>query len=459
MTSLDSAIASLLASRTEILLSAIRPSNGAATGQTTAQANTFQFAIDTPLASPAVSLATPLAAAGPSAQTALSTVARTLDVISRLGGGVAPILTSSAPLWPTAPRPPLAASAFASITGTLFDALLTPPDGPDAAFAANAAAALAPPAPPLPSSVLASALAKTVDQSGLFYESHLVQWLAGQRTAASLAAEPQARLEPPSALSGSNAPDDGFLDVPSIDIPAIDVATAHAPTAADPHPVALPQNAQQAAALAESVKDMPASVFSNAPGQTGQASAGAGSVSPRESAVQASIAAGIHPATIALVRQQLDVLATDQFRWSGEVWPGARMDWDIAPQEREARTADHPADAERPWRTRITLTLPTLGTVDADLILTGQQLVARVKASANGVTRLVRDGDAFREQLDAAGLKLTGLTIRPIDGGASAEAIKLQAAQSYSAQAKPVASPLAHLFGARAGSADDGVKS
>ena len=40
----------------------------------------------------------------------------------------------------------------------------------------------------------------------------------------------------------------------------------------------------------------------------------------------ASIAASIHPATLPLVRQQLDLLATEQFRWTGEAWPGAKLD-------------------------------------------------------------------------------------------------------------------------------------
>src|ERR1700754_4820874 len=171
MTGLDTAIASVLASRTELLWSAIRAPNavsgsgvtGASVGQTTTQTDMSQ------------TVGTPPGAATPaaSAQTAFSSVARTLDVISRFGGA-APALTGDAPLWPTPPRP---ASAFAALTTGLFDT----------AFSSNAAAvarAATQNLPPLPAAVLASALAKTVGESGLFYEAHLMQWLAGQRSAA-----------------------------------------------------------------------------------------------------------------------------------------------------------------------------------------------------------------------------------------------------------------------------------
>ena len=46
---------------------------------------------------------------------------------------------------------------------------------------------------------------------------------------------------------------------------------------------------------------------------------------------QAQTLATVHPAAVPLVRQQLDALATDQFRWAGEAWPGARLDWTIEP--------------------------------------------------------------------------------------------------------------------------------
>lgn len=435
MTALDTAIATLLASRAELLMSAIRAPGSATAGQTTTQAGTSRLSIDIqPGASDTRDGAS--ATANASAQTALSKIARTLDAISRFGGGATPPLTGDAPLWPTAPRP---ASAFANLSGGLFDHAFS------SIASAAAARALSQPAPPLPASVLASALAKTVGESGLFYESHLVEWLAGQRPAASLAGEPQARID----LSAMPLP----LDIPeqpeAASSPAVwldETESAPVRIAGDSHDMpdlhpanrtfTPPSNPQQAAALAESVRDAPASALSSAASATPAVTA---APAPQESAAQAALLAGVHPSTIPLVRQQLDLLATGQFRWSGEAWPGARLEWEIAPQERDARTPDTAHDADRPWRTRVTLSLPTLGTVDADLVLSGEKLVARINASEHGAARLAADREGFRQQLAAAGIGLAGMSIRAVGGSADIDA-------DIRAASKPVPSPLAHLF-------------
>ncbi|VXC54899.1 Flagellar hook-length control protein-like protein [Burkholderia sp. 8Y] len=439
MTGFDSAIATLLAGRTDLVLSAIRPADavngaaGAAAARTTTQAGT-SATVDTPDAPQSGAASGPAA----SAQTELSSVARTLDVISRLSGTASAVI-GDAPLWPTPPRP---ASAFAALTTGLFDT----------AFSSNAAAVAAARAasqslPPLPASVLAGELAKTVGESGLFYESHLAQWLAGQRSAATLGNEPQARVDP-RALSlpfefASEGASDAAHTAPALSAsPAFsDLHDAAAPTPA--RVVEMPQTPQQAAALAASVRDAPASALSHS--QSGSASAGSASPppTPSESAMQASVAAGVHPATLDIVRQQLDLLANGQFRWQGEAWPGTRFEWDIAREPRDARTPDAVAD-ERGWRTRITLSLPALGTVDAELVLSGEKLVARINASDKGAARLAADGAAFARQLDAAGIALASFSVRSIDGAADIDTT----GDAAHATPKPVRSPLAHLFGA-----------
>jgi hypothetical protein len=145
----------------------------------------------------------------------------------------------------------------------------------------------------------------------------------------------------------------------------------------------------------------------------------------------------VHPATVALVRQQLDLLATGQFRWSGEAWPGARLDWTIEQDGDEWDRSGGGAASEddQPWRTRLTLSLPTLGTVDAELTLTGMRLVARVQASPGGAARLAMQGESFRQRLAAAGIELNGLTIREIGGGAPATMAAAAGAQAAAASA------------------------
>jgi hypothetical protein len=422
MTGLDSAVAALLASRTDMLLSALNTQ----TSSTAPQANTSQLLVDTPRVATPAAVINAYAAPGPSTQTALSEIARTLDIISRFGGSATPALLGSSPLWPTAPRLVVAASAFESLSGLLFSS-----------SSANAASAVNPPAPPLPAPVLAAMLARTVADSGLFYENHIALWLGGQRSLASLRNEPQARvdklaselpLDSFSAATSADAAPDAWIDETLLP-PTF--AAADNPDAPNPmRPVPTPQTPQQAAALAASVRAMPTSVFSSmaqgAPQGAGTAGTGAlpSAAHLQDSAVQAAVASGIHPSTIPLVRQQLDVLASDQFRWSGEAWPGAKFEWEIQPQNRApyGRDPSHDsgargssADIDRAWHTRVTLSLPTLGNVDADLVLTGQQLVVRLNASEGGAARLAADGDHFRQQLDAAGLQLAGLTVHARD--------------------------------------------
>ncbi|WP_076870314.1 flagellar hook-length control protein FliK, partial [Burkholderia pseudomallei] len=150
--------------------------------------------------------------------------------------------------------------------------------------------------------------------------------------------------------------------------------------------------------------------------QTALARAG---MPPTGADTPASIAASLHAATLPIVRQQLDLLATDQFRWIGEAWPGARLDWTIEPDEQHGRERPAP-DADFPdargWRTRLTLALPSLGTIDAELVLNGEQLAARLRASEAGAARLAPHGEALRARLQALGLQVSGLSIRAIDG-------------------------------------------
>jgi len=430
MTGLDSALAALLASRTDLVLSAIRAADGVngatgtAAGRTTTQADTSS-SVDTP-DTPATGASNAAGAPLASAQTELSSVARTLDVISRLGRAT-PAVTGDAPLWPTPPRP---ASAFAALTTGLFDT----------AFSSNAAAVAAARAasqnlPPLPASVLAGELARTVGESGLFYESHLAQWLAGQRSTASLGNEPQGRVDPRAIAQPLDFTSESWLDEAR--------ATPDFPDTPSPMParaVAMPQTPQQAAALAASVRDAPASMLSNSQNASA-ASTSPAQPGPQESAVQASVAAGIHPATLDVVRQQLDLLTREQFRWQGEAWPGTRFEWEIARERRDAR-APEPESPERAWRTRVTLALPALGAVDAELVLTGDKLVARIGAGEKGAARLAAEGAALGRQLEAAGIALASFSVRSIDGATD---IDLSGAAGRAA-AKPVRSPLEHLF-------------
>jgi hypothetical protein len=455
MTGIDTAIASLLASRIDSLLTSGVTAPGSATAQTGASALT----VGTPTV-PAVN-GTPPA----SAQTALSEIGLTLVAISGFGGEATPAVVGEVPIWPAPP----AINVPSGTSAGPFPFAATGQAAPNPAAAASpAAAAAALNAATVPVAALAAALEQTVSGSGLFYESHLAQWLAGGRTIASLANEPQtqlaagaAQLPLPLPWGGGPASDAtlaAWLDGPFANVPnpndaqhAAGGAPGHAAFAAQQNamlPAYAPATRLPVAGGAPQASFGSGSSASPAPdagsaNQTGSAN-DTGSALP---AAPASIAASIHPATIPLVRQQLDLLATDQFRWTGEVWPGAKFDWTIEPDSsgRGRGGGADPGEEGQTWRTRVTLALPTLGTVDAELTLSGVRLAARVHASPGGAVRLAAQGDAFRRRLEAAGIELAGLSIREIGGApAAGVAAGAQAAAAYARSAAAAADAEAH---------------
>jgi hypothetical protein len=113
----------------------------------------------------------------------------------------------------------------------------------------------------------------------------------------------------------------------------------------------------------------------------------------------------------AIVQQQLDGLATQNFVWQGQAWPGQPMHWEIAPDQDSQRNALN--DEATQWQTRLKLALPMLGGIDAVIRLQpGGSLAVSVKTdSLASETRLREAGEALSRQLEAAGLQLTQLQV------------------------------------------------
>ncbi len=393
--------------------------------------------------------------ARPGATVTLSVAARTVNAILDVSSGVSSKITGTEPLWPKLQSP------------------------------------LAP--------VLSATLARTVANSGLFYESHLAQFVAGTRTLAQLAQEPQAGLNAPVklalALPGANAAgqgaglsilatDSGRLvavpNLPSADtagpsvekvngtatssrllvVPVLPVAQAGRQDAGmsvpatetgrlmgmPVLPVAAPLPSEAGIAISTDsaksggVASLPHSVpggLASSPdsSQLVQSNAthlhinayesiqdaeGQGHAvkthSPGATDAMRSNApglAGIHPEAVALVRQQLELLAVPVFRWSGEAWPGVPMDWEIHEKEKnEYQPAADNEAAPRTWSTRVALTLPTLKDIEVRISLAGTALQVHLAASENSTRELL--GGARTElpqRLNELGLQLTGLKI------------------------------------------------
>ncbi|HEY4805339.1 MAG TPA: flagellar hook-length control protein FliK, partial [Paraburkholderia sp.] len=404
-----------------------------------------------------------------STQTVLSAVALALDAIIRSGGEATPAVVGRAPLWanPEAGGPAGAPGGAASLplpgvagaeaqaveAALLADTALAAQAGAGEALAGVAGAGSSADAQSAssqtaqtaqaaqsaqagqtsqagaatlagPVAALAASLAQTVSASGLFYEAHLAQWLRGQRSPAELAEEPQNRL----LAANSQLSLDWSRAADEIDDVQWTETFSDAPGGARGEAA----NASAANANATLARAFPglADLHGDAAmGQTqsqGRAAATlADTLLPamHDTAAQAA-GPSVHPAVIPLVRQQLDLLATGEFRWNGEAWPGVRVDWSIQQDDYDARDPYQGAGGvdpdDIPWRTRLTLALPQLGTVDAELTLTGSTLAVRVQASTGGAAQLTAESDALRGRLEALGLTLAGLSIREVGGGAAA---------------------------------------
>lgn len=122
-------------------------------------------------------------------------------------------------------------------------------------------------------------LREALSQSGLFYESHQAQWVAGHRSLEQLRREPQGRVA---------------MDVAPQ--PADDVAAARTPTSVDD----APQRAE--------LRGGP-----------------------------------VHPDTFPIVRQQLDALEARHAPWQGEIWAGQWLEWQSGASEDERGADGQPA--------------------------------------------------------------------------------------------------------------------
>lgn len=236
--------------------------------------------------------------------------------------------------------------------------------------------------PPM-AQLLAATLAHTVDNSGLFYESHLQQFAAGTRTLEQVAQEPQARL---AAVVGPAAMPANLPGMAPEIVPAV---TAEMTASLKAEGEAVP--VQDAQGPESSAKPLTPNALDAAHSN-------------------ALIPAGVHADAVALVRQQLELLAQPVFRWSGEAWPGTPMDWEIH-REPEDRSAGSDAPP-RNWSTRLAVSLPELKDVEVRLSLVGNTLQLQLAASDNATVALLGNGrHELPARFAALGLQLRGVWV------------------------------------------------
>ncbi|MDE2343432.1 MAG: flagellar hook-length control protein FliK [Betaproteobacteria bacterium] len=215
---------------------------------------------------------------------------------------------------------------------------------------------------------LATQLQQAIQGSGLFYESHQAQWVAGTRTTAQLMAEPQNQL---AAAARPGQAGQALLE-------------ATQPQAAT-QPLVAAQTAASPAAAA----------------QGGNSALAAGQNLP------------VPPHLQALVQQQLQALETGHLLWQGQFFPGQDLQWEIWRQPAQGG-GQGGAQQEAPWATSIKMDLPNLGPVHARLQWSaGGVHVALTAASEQTQALMSNSRPQLLSALAAAGVPVSGATVGP----------------------------------------------
>jgi len=215
---------------------------------------------------------------------------------------------------------------------------------------------------PVSAADLAPILKDALGKSGVFYEAHQARWVAGQLPTRELLNEPQGR----------------HSQLRDAATEALSEGQANKPR---------PENQAAVSSGREPLADQ-------------------GSMATRTPA-------GSIPAELtSLVQQQLDALATQNFAWHGQIWPGQQMFWEIDDKQDGARNND--GETAGQWQTRLKLNLPQLGNLEATLRLrSGNEVDISLSAERNtSEQKLSIAATQLKEQFEAAGLSLTQFAVK-----------------------------------------------
>lgn len=235
-------------------------------------------------------------------------------------------------------------------------------------------------APPNSAQDLLPLLKKAITQSGMFYESHQAEWVEGRLPKAALLQEPQGKLSSPAAFASASGDDANAVFVQAKEVSTTDAGSS--------------------ASVARPLIEV---------GQTQNSSIEGGKAAVTQSQGQL-----VAPQTQPLVQQQLEALATQNFSWQGQVWPGQEMRWEI--DEDAAQSGQDGEESSPRWSTRLRLTLPNLGEIDARIRLEGSSITLSMSADRAETRTLMRvSSQMLRSQLDEAGLALASIGVSAVE--------------------------------------------
>lgn len=216
--------------------------------------------------------------------------------------------------------------------------------------------------PPANSLALAVSLRNALSFSGLFYESHLLQWVLGERLFADIQKESLLRL---ASLAKSRK--EPLSDAPASEGLGLIADKKGFLTLALENDEQ-PDNLKHISALSESL-------------------------------------------TSSLLREQVETLLSGIFHWQGSVWQGQDMAWEV-----EKRESESDQDCGQSWQTSIHLSLPNLGEVSATLVSSDEGITGRITTDST-TTKITMQQElkCLEDKMIASGLPLRTMTIEQRD--------------------------------------------
>jgi hypothetical protein len=304
-----------------------------------------------------------------------------LEVVEN-NGRLALVTPSKGP----ATKPPLQESVATSLsrTGQLISSLTTRSDGKSIAPAAiliNNGAPISSSAT-LEAATLAPMLQSSIEKSGLFYEAHLARWTFGSDFT-----EQQLRQEPQGQLSTATPP-------------AKSTAAVALENTQFPDSKTLLQQETSTQSNPAKTAEITGTTTSSIATQLQPAN------------TQATTAT-IPPELTPLVQQQLASLNNQPLQWQGQLIPGQNFYWEIVKDEEEHGTCQNESTPSS-WQTRLRLSLPELGDIEARLYIKGIEIRLVLEASDVAAReKLAASKGALRNNLATSGLTLTSIGISP----------------------------------------------
>lgn len=243
---------------------------------------------------------------------------------------------------------------------------------------------------------IANFLQSSLQQSGIFYESHLAAWNQGQWTTQNLLAEPQ------------NAPR-----------PMTDTAAS---TMHNPVPPSTQKGATELAPVNENASRATLSSLPFSAGDSSktvnQGAATYAQIADLNKSGALFLSSNANAVSTQILGQQIQVLNQQQFVCMGPLWPGQNVSWLVRRRDGDGEEPSQAGEEvpSRRWDSTLILDLPKLGHVEARLQLVKSTL--HLVLTADQAALLRAHGGELTQSLQDLGLQVSTQQIRPVDDSA-----------------------------------------